>query len=155
MPLKIELRPGERVVINGAVIEGAVDHRTEFVILNRAVIMRERHILKQENANTPAKRVYFAIQMLYIDLDPQSREQYLEWYQRYYKELYETTTLKPIKEALELINDHMDQGSAYDALKVCRKLIEIEAPLLEMGKTVMEDKDLAKSLEIGQDLSDP
>jgi len=139
MPLKIELKPGERAVINGAVIEGASDGRTEFVVLNRATIMRERHILKEEEANTPVKRLYFALQMLYID--PAQKEQYLPLFERYASDLEKTLSLPPLKFALEQILVSTQSEQFYEAMKICRAMIETEDRLFEYGRAIRDSQD--------------
>src|SRR5262252_5341621 len=66
MPLKLSLKPGEKFVLNGAVLANG-DKRTSLVIQNKACILRERDIMQAEDANTPAKRTYFPIMMMYVD----------------------------------------------------------------------------------------
>lgn len=138
MPLKIELKPGERAVLNGVVIEGASDGRTEFVILNRATIMRERHIIKEEDANTPVKRVYFALQMLYIE--PAQREAYIPLFKRYTDELQNTLTLPTLKFALEQIVQCAQNEEFYEALKICRAMMETEERLFEYGQQLKQER---------------
>ena len=130
MPLKIELKPGERAILNGAVIEGASEGRTEFVVLNRASIMRQRHILQEEDANTPVKRLYFNLQMLYIE--PQQRAFYQERFDRFLKDLEETFSLPAVRFALEQIGALARQEIYYEALKICRVMMETEHKLLNL-----------------------
>lgn len=138
MPLKIELKPGERAVLNGVVIEGASDGRTEFVILNRATIMRERHIIKEEDANTPVKRLYFALQMLYIE--PMQKETYLPLFSRYAADLENTLTLPTLKFALEQIVACAKDEVFYEALKICRAMMETEERLFDYGQQLKDEK---------------
>jgi len=137
MPLKIELKPGERAVLNGVVIEGASDGRTEFVVLNRATIMRERHILKEEDANTPVKRLYFTLQMLYIE--PNQKGTYEPLFDRYASDLEKALSLPTLRFALEQIVSCAHSGQFYEALKICRAMIETEERLFEYGKKLNEE----------------
>ncbi len=130
MPLKIQLKPKERVIINGAVIEGHEDARTEIVVLNNASVMRQKHILQQDEANTPCKRLYFALQMLYIE-DEENHGPYKKSFDQYHKDLDETMSLPTIKMSLGLIKDAVEGKKYYDALKVCRELIKVEAELFK------------------------
>ncbi len=66
MPLKLSLKPGERFVLNGAVLANG-DKRTSLVIQNKACVLREKDIIQPENANTPARRIYLAVMMMYLD----------------------------------------------------------------------------------------
>jgi len=136
MPLKIQLKPKERVIINGAVIEGAAESRTEIVVLNNASVMRSKHILQQEGANTPVKRLYFQLQMMYID--EEHRQSYEKDYATYLKDLDDTFTLPMIKDTLALVRDAVDGGRFYDAMKLARELIKVESELLKIANP-MED----------------
>ena len=71
MPLKLSLRPGEKFVVNGAVVQNG-DRRAALVLQNKASVLREKDIMQQEEADTPAKRIYFPIMLMY--LDEQGRE---------------------------------------------------------------------------------
>src|SRR5215469_16366299 len=73
MPLKLSLKPGEKFVLNGAVLTNG-DKRTTLVIQNKACLLREKDIMQPEKATTPARRIYFPIMMMY--LDPQSSDKY-------------------------------------------------------------------------------
>ena len=68
MPLKLSLKPGEKFVLNGAVLTNG-DKRTSLVIQNKACVLREKDIMQVEEANTPARRIYFPIMMMYLDAD--------------------------------------------------------------------------------------
>src|SRR3990167_3367404 len=71
MALKLTLKPGEKIAINGAVIVNG-DRRTEFLVENRASILRETDIMRAEEATTPARRVYLPVMMM--ALDPSARK---------------------------------------------------------------------------------
>ncbi len=131
MPLKIQLRPQERVIINGAVIEGHSDSRTEITVLNKVMIMRQKHIIKEKDADTPSKRLYFTLQMMYID--PDNIDDYRQHYQKFHKDLCETVTLPTLVNSLELIDRSVENNNFYDAMKICRELIKVEAELLKIA----------------------
>lgn len=138
MPLKIQLKPQERVIINGAVIEGHPESRTEIVVLNNASVMRQKHILQEADADTPVKRLYFALQMLYID--DESRAQYEASFNQYFKDLAETLSLPTIKDSLALINETVAEARYYDAMKICRDLIKVEAELFKISNPMADDE---------------
>src|ERR1700758_1611637 len=73
MPLKLSLKPGEKFVLNGAVLANGTK-RTSLVVQNKACVLREKDIMQPEDANTPARRIYFPIMMMY--LDPESADAY-------------------------------------------------------------------------------
>lgn len=131
MPLKIQLRPKERVIINGAVIEGHSDSRTEITVMNKVMIMRQKHIISEKDADTPSKRLYFTLQMMYID--PDNIDDYRDHYKNFHKDLKDTVTLPTLTSSLELIDKAVEGGNFYDAMKICRDLIKVEAELLKIA----------------------
>ena len=68
MSLKLNLKPHEKVIIGGAVISTGNRH-VEFLVENVVPILRQKDILSEEQADTPARRIYFALQMVYIDME--------------------------------------------------------------------------------------
>src|SRR6476660_8702436 len=66
MPLKLSLKPGEKFVLNGAVVQNG-DRRGVLVLQNKASVLREKDIMQQEDAKTPARRIYFPVMMMYLD----------------------------------------------------------------------------------------
>ena len=59
MPLKITLKPRERLILGGAVLRNG-DGATHLLVENEVPILRERDILTEKNAASPCRRVYFA-----------------------------------------------------------------------------------------------
>jgi alpha-D-ribose 1-methylphosphonate 5-triphosphate synthase subunit PhnH len=66
MALKIQLKPHERVVIAGASICNGPT-AASFLVENNAPILREKDILKEKEALSPAQKIYFVIQVMYLD----------------------------------------------------------------------------------------
>lgn len=73
MTLRISLRNGEPVIVNGAVLRSV--GRTDLVLENGATILRGREVMKPEEATTPARRLYFACMMAYIDEGDKAKHQ--------------------------------------------------------------------------------
>ena len=69
MALKVELKPGERIILGECVVTNA-DQRTRLVIEGSVPILREKDIMTAERANTPAKRIYLAVQLMYTAREP-------------------------------------------------------------------------------------
>jgi len=123
MPLKLSLKPGEKFVLNGAVVQNG-DRRTTLVLQNKASVLREKDIMQQEEANSPARRIYFPMMMMYLDEAGANR---------YYDEFAERLTefMGVIRNAEILadcvaISKHAMSREFYRALMLCRKLIEYE-----------------------------
>jgi flagellar protein FlbT len=125
MALKVELKPGERIIIGDCVITNS-DQRTRFLIDGETPILREKDILTAAQANTPAKRVYLAIQLMYTSKDPKQHHDV------YFKLIHDIIVAAPSTWPLiEEINNHILTGAMYKALKVAKKLIAYETELLE------------------------
>jgi len=129
MSLKVELKPNERLIIGDCVITNS-DQRTRLFIDGKAPILREKDILTKETANSPSKRIYFAIQLMYLDDDiAGSQKEYFSLINDLLKAAPSTLSL------IDEINNEILTGSLYKALKVAKKLIEYEQGLLENAAT--------------------
>jgi flagellar biosynthesis repressor protein FlbT len=126
MALKVELKPHERIIIGSCVITNT-EQRTRLLIDGDNIpILREKDILTPETANTPAKLIYLAVQLMYIAPDPQPN------HRTYFNLLREIVTVMPSAwPIIEEINNHILSGDLYLALKEARKLIAYEAKLLD------------------------
>jgi flagellar biosynthesis repressor protein FlbT len=65
MPLTINLKPREKLILNGVVIENS-GPMAKILIHTNAALLREKDVLPEEKATTPARRIYFAIQCQYL-----------------------------------------------------------------------------------------
>ncbi len=127
MPLKLSLKPGERFVVNGAVLQNG-DRRAVLLLQNKASILREKDIIQPEEANTPAKRIYFPIMMMY--LDPAGADQfYDEFVMRLNEFMGAIRSTDVLKECVSLSREVM-AADYYKALTRCRKLLTYEQGLL-------------------------
>ena len=126
MPLKLSLPRGEKLVVNGAVIKNDGPD-VNLVFENQAHILRQKDILTMEEATSPARRVYLAIQCAYMFAD--RRDEHLRDFQSLLGEFYEAAPSCGPK--AEKIKNLADNGDLYGALKACRELIEYEAEILQ------------------------
>ena len=127
MPLKLSLKPGERFVVNGAVLQNG-DRRAVLFLQNKASILREKDIIQPEDANTPARRIYFPIMMMY--LDPAGANQfYDEFVLRLNEFMGAIRSTEVLKECVSLSREVM-AADYYKALTRCRKLLTYEQGLL-------------------------
>jgi flagellar biosynthesis repressor protein FlbT len=128
MALKISLKPGEKFVVNGAVITNG-DRRASLIIQNRVSILREKDILQASDANTPARRIYFPIMLMYLD-DETSSQYYDEFVERMteFMGALENPQVKTL--CLSISRDVMT-GNFYRALMTCKKLFEYEKERLQ------------------------
>src|ERR1700731_2743832 len=131
MALKVELKPNERIIIGSCVITNT-DQRARLLIDgNNIPILREKDIMTPETADTPAKLVYLAVQLMYISPDPQVS------HGTYFNLLRDIVTAVPSAwPIIEGINNHILNGDLYHALKEARKLVAYEKKLLDHNETV-------------------
>ncbi len=130
MSLKLTLKPGERLVVNGAVLQNG-DRRSNLVIQNKASILREKDIMQPDEADTPAKRIYFAIMMLYMETGSKKSHQD-EFLKRMSEFMDAVSSPEIVSLCVEII--HLAQmGNFYKALTVCRKLFPLEAERLGLS----------------------
>jgi flagellar protein FlbT len=124
MSLKVELKPGERLIIGNCVITNS-DQRTRLFIDGKAPILREKDIMTVAKADTPAKRVYLAVQLMYLEDDIATLRK------EYFSLVNDIITAAPSTLGLvDEINNAVLTGDLYKALKVAKKLIQYEQDLL-------------------------
>jgi flagellar protein FlbT len=124
MALKVELKPHEKILIGECVITNG-DQRTRFIVDGSAPILREKDIMTAEQADTPAKRIYLAVQLMYISRDPRAH------HDTYFSLIRDLVQAAPSAWAyVEIINNHILTGELYKALKQVQKLISYEQDLL-------------------------
>ena len=125
MALKVELKPGERIILGDCVVTNA-DQRTKLVIEGDSPILREKDILTKTSANTPAKRIYLAVQLMYTSKDPRPHHEI--YFELVRDIMMAAPSTIPI---IAGINNHILTGEMYKALKSARKLIAHEEELLK------------------------
>ena len=125
MPLKVELKPGERILIGECVITNS-GHRTSFLIEGKAPIIREKDIMTADRANSPAKLLYLAVLLMYTSRD--ARDQH----DHYFALVRDMIVAAPSTAAqIAIINNHILTGELYKALKQAKKLITYEQELID------------------------
>ena len=123
MPLKLSLKPGEKFVLNGAVLTNG-DKRTSLVIQNKACVLREKDIMQPADANTPARRVYLPIMMMYLDAEAND-QYYNDFALRMTEFMGAIQNRQVLATCIEISRDVMG-GAYYKALMSCRKLFDFE-----------------------------
>ena len=117
MPLKLSLKPGEKFVLNGAVLANG-DKRTSLVIQNKACVLREKDIMQPKDAKTPARLVYLAIMMMYLDGET-SEEPYNQFALRMTEFMSAIQNRQVLAACVDISRD-VTNGAFYKALIACR-----------------------------------
>ena len=100
------------------------------MVENKVPILRQNRIINADEANTPARRIYFVIQLMYVNQDNLVEHHKLYW------ELVKDF-VQAVPRALELIdtiNELILKENYYEALKQARQLIDFEQEVIERVK---------------------
>jgi flagellar protein FlbT len=126
MSLRISLRDGEKVIVNGAVLRSV--GRTDLRLENGASVLRGRDVMTPEDANTPARRLYFACMMAYLDGDDRAVHQ--DAIIELVRELLGALKAPEAQAACVTFAQKVARQQFYAALSECRWLMNYEAELL-------------------------
>ncbi len=135
--LRISLKSGERIFINGAVLR--VDRKVALEFLNDVTFLLENHVLQPEDANTPLRQLYFIAQMMLIN--PEGRDQSMAMFRKSIIMLVSCFQDEEVLAELKRIDGMVMSGRAFDALKAIRSLYPIEDRILnnqEMAPATIE-----------------
>lgn len=130
MALVIDLKPGEKILIGEVVITNDAQ-RTRLHIAGDAPILREKDVMKEEEANSPCKQLYFIVQAMYLSRTPKDlQKSYFDLVQDVQKAAPSCSIFIAQMNA-EIMND-----SYYKAMKLGKQLIEHEQELINtaLGK---------------------
>jgi flagellar protein FlbT len=126
MPLKLTLKPGERIIVGGAVLTNG-STVANLLVENKVPLLRQKDILSEAEATTPCKRVYLVVQLMYIGDGLTTELASLYW-----------ELIRDILAAAPSTNGLISQMSAYivesdfyPALKIAKKLISYEEELID------------------------
>ena len=126
MTLKITLKPRENMIIGGAVLINGNPKNTDLIIENTVPVLRQKDILSEKDATSPCSRIYFVIQLMYID-----EANLLTHHNAYWKLVRELLDAAPsLTGFIDQINQHILSGRHYQALKLARELITYEQEVI-------------------------
>jgi len=125
MSLKITLKPDERMIIGGAVITNG-STGSNFVIENKVPVLRQSDIMSEKTADTPSRRIYLAIQLMYVDSENQATH-----YANYWNLIQDLIKAAPSMVGfVDQISEHIQSNRHYHALKLTKKMINYEQEVL-------------------------
>jgi flagellar protein FlbT len=129
MALKLKLKAGEKVYINGALVENGRSS-AELHVLNKVTILREKDILLEADADTPCKKVYFAVQSLY--LEPANEAHVIRYLSKLSIEIVRAAPSAFLY--IDRIHECVLGKRYYSALRQTRELIQYEEELLHHAR---------------------
>lgn len=134
--LRISLRAGERIFVNGAVLK--VDRKTTLEFLNDVTFLLESHVMQAEQAKTPMRQLYFIVQMMLMD--PNSIEAAMALFERAHPAMLKTYSNRDIIDGLLEVQELIGRSRNFEALKRVRSMIPLEDQILgevpDAGSTV-------------------
>ena len=125
--LVLELRPGDMMIVNGAPIR--FRNRARIELTARARFLFGKQLMTPAMANTPARRIYFALQTAYIG-DHDERRAGLDLARELIDEFSEATTSDMVRDLLDRALNAAEADQCYQALKFARRVMRHEEVVL-------------------------
>ncbi|MGH1569700.1 flagellar biosynthesis repressor FlbT [Methylobacterium sp. P31] len=121
MPLRLELKPFERLIINGALIRNG-DRRSTFLIETQCKFLRESEIITESEADTACKQLHLTLTVIYLADDPAAG------IDLFFRQATDLIRLAPAAAPqVAAIAEAVEAAEYYRALKLSRKLVEWES----------------------------
>lgn len=125
MSLKLNLAPGEAILIGKARVENGDDRRCNLIISGDEKVLRQKRIMREAEATTPMKRLYYVVQSMYLADDRDSLNNL------YHAVSREAVSAWPIlTNSVTDVSEAILAGQLYEALHAAHKLVEAEAELV-------------------------
>lgn len=124
--LRISLRAGERIYVNGAVLQP--DRKVSLEFLNDVVFLLESHVIQADETTTPLRQLYFIAQTMLME--PSNASATLKLFEASYALLQSSFENDEILTGLAKAWDLVAADRVYEALKVIRVLFPLEAAIL-------------------------
>ncbi len=134
--LVLELRAGDLMVINGAPIRFRTKARIE--LASRARFLFGKQIMSVEQANSPARRIYFMLQTAYLGEADEAGPR-LEIARELTVEYQAATTSQMAREILERALQSAEEGDYYRALKLLKRIIRHEDSVLHPNRAIEQE----------------
>jgi flagellar biosynthesis repressor protein FlbT len=124
--LRISLRAGERIYVNGAVLRP--DRKVSLEFLNDVSFLLESHVMQTEDTITPLRQLYFVAQTMLME--PSSAPATRTLFETSYVSLRSSLENEELLAGLSKAHDLVATDRIYEALKVIRVLFPLEAAIL-------------------------
>ncbi len=122
MALLIDLKPNEKVLVGSTLITND-KQKTRLRIEGDAPILREKDTMTAGEATTPAKKLYFIIQTIYLAPSDKATLEFT----KYFKQLSQILNVAPhVENFLNHVSAQIIQGTYYKGLKLVQDLINCE-----------------------------
>ena len=120
--MRLYLRPGEKLYINGAVIR--VDRKVSVELLNDVTFLLENHVMQVEDATTPVKQLYFVAQTMLME--PANAENSMELFDSIADAIRRASGNAELRDGIGSAEQDVKSGKPFNALKTLRHLFDVE-----------------------------
>jgi len=125
--LRISLKSGDRIYVNGAVLR--VDRKVSFEFLNDVRFLLEAHFMRPEMTTTPLRQIYYYIQTMLIE--PAAADAAHALYREAMLSMAETVTSEVLLRGLQMVACSVETERHYDALRALRGLFAAEQSIID------------------------
>ena len=132
--MKVSLRAGEKLYVNGAVLRA--DRKVSLEFMNDVSFLLESHVLQAEETTTPLRQLYFAAQIMLVN--PLVKDEANRTFKRMLTALLGTFSNQQMLKELKLIDEIVYNDRIFEALKAIRALYALEAQIMsgDTGTTI-------------------
>lgn len=140
--LKISLKPGEKIYVNGAVIK--VERKTTLEFLNDVQFLLESHVLQAEDATTPLRQLYFVAQIMLMN--PSGANEARAMFRSSLTMLLANLDNSELSSGLKQVDRLVGESKIYEALCSIRALYRLEQAILNAARADNDDVEFAREL---------
>ncbi len=134
--LRVYLKAGEKLFVNGAVVR--VDRKVSIEFLNDVKFLLEGHVLQPEEITTPLRQLYFMVQTMLIDTG--NAEEARSLHSQLYATLLKTLEGSELRSGLTEAHSLAENGRLYDSLRAIRALFPQEEQILARSSAQLEQQ---------------
>ena len=124
--MKVSLRAGELIYVNGAVLR--VDRKVAIELVNDVMFLLEGQVMQAADATTALRQLYFIVQLMLMN--PTDHQDAATLYGQHHAALKAVCENQEMLEGLAAIDDLVGADRYYEALKRIRALFPVEEAIL-------------------------
>jgi flagellar protein FlbT len=130
--MKISLRAGERIYINGAVLR--VDRKVSVDLVNDVMFLLEGQVMQASDATTALRQLYFIVQLMLMN--PTDVRDAAALYAQHHAALRAVCENREMLDGLGAVDELVGSTRYFEALKRIRALFPVEQAILAGAATV-------------------
>lgn len=124
--MKISLRAGELIYINGAVLR--MDRKVSVELVNDVMFLLEGQVMQAADATTALRQLYFMVQLMLMN--PTDTGDASALYLQHHAAMCMVCESRELLEGLAAIDELVEANRYYEALKRIRALFPVEQAIL-------------------------